>query len=645
MADNNNTLHVDIDSNVDGLKKGLTQADKALKGFDTKAKSLTKQLEANTIASSILEDKTGELNAQFKSGSISLKKYEEEIKSVTLRENQLSASSKKLSADLLKVNKSTRLLGGTSTKAGKAITANAVPAMTSFSQIVQDAPFGIQGVANNITQLTMQFGNLSKKTGGASLAMKGMLTTLAGPAGILLAVSVVTSLMVSYGDEMSALTSKGNELGAAFKKASEEIGIQISKLNQLTTALEDSNTSEEDKIRIIAKLRKDYPDYLGKLALNTVSHKELTKAINQEKTALIGLGITRALEAKKAPLYAKIASLSLKTDLELGTASVAGVASEESRRNLGESKRKLLEDSYKKQLDRVNESIKKTVAKYEFDSIKLLGLGKVSNDGINELLDFSEEYDLFLLKLSKGGKGKKTDDGFSAFKAQVDAARKAREQEAKEYKKGQQELVNSLERKEEAIENWEDQRLDKMFKASAERLAIGARGNATELALYDAFVNSSKSKILTFSQWKNTQQGIEQQKTLSSLIQFNDGIRDIIENSLAGTFAGIGEAIGMAFADGGNILQAGIMAITNGMAGLLSAMGDYLIKAGTAAVLAGTITKLFGSIAGVGAGIAAIAGGTLLKALSSGIKGCSGAGGGGGASAGGTNHSRQTRIK
>ena len=38
-----------------------------------------------------------------------------------------------------------------------------VPTLTSFSQVVQDAPYGIRGVANNIQQLTMQFGYLSKR--------------------------------------------------------------------------------------------------------------------------------------------------------------------------------------------------------------------------------------------------------------------------------------------------------------------------------------------------------------------------------------------------------------------------------------------------------------------------------------------------
>ena len=97
---------------------------------------------------------------------------------------------------------------GSLNKLGKS-TANAVPSVQEFSRVIQDAPFGIQGVANNITQLTAQFGNLSKNAGGTKAALKAMLGTLSGPAGILLAVSAVTSLLVSFGDKLKFSARNG----------------------------------------------------------------------------------------------------------------------------------------------------------------------------------------------------------------------------------------------------------------------------------------------------------------------------------------------------------------------------------------------------------------------------------------------------
>ena len=147
-------------------------------------------------------------------------------------------------------------------KFGKS-TANAVPATQEFSRIIQDAPFGIQGVANNITQLTDQFGNLSRKTGGAGAALKAMLGTLSGPAGILLVVSAVTSLMVSYGDEIANVI-KGNKGLAASQKAVNEAlnefyGDQATKINTYVSILEDANTSETQRKEITEELIKIVP--------------------------------------------------------------------------------------------------------------------------------------------------------------------------------------------------------------------------------------------------------------------------------------------------------------------------------------------------------------------------------------------------
>jgi hypothetical protein len=100
-------------------------------------------------------------------------------------------------------------------KLGKGVKANAVPAMQEFSRVIQDAPYGIQGVANNIQQLTAQFQYLAAKSGGAKAALKGMVGALAGPAGILLAVSAVTAAAPFLIEALSGSKKKAEEFGYA----------------------------------------------------------------------------------------------------------------------------------------------------------------------------------------------------------------------------------------------------------------------------------------------------------------------------------------------------------------------------------------------------------------------------------------------
>ena len=95
-----------------------------------------------------------------------------------------------------------------------------LPAMTSFSQIIQDAPYGIRGIGNNIEFLTQQFTQLSAKGLAIGQILKGMWSNIVGPAGLLLGVSIITSLATVLSDKFAPSVSKVKE---EQKKLNEEI--------------------------------------------------------------------------------------------------------------------------------------------------------------------------------------------------------------------------------------------------------------------------------------------------------------------------------------------------------------------------------------------------------------------------------------
>jgi hypothetical protein len=160
--------------------------------------------------------------------------------------------------------------------------ANALPALTSVSQVIQDAPYGIRGVANNIQQLTSQFGYLSKSAGGSGAALKAMAGSFLGPAGILFAVSAVTSLLVSYDSELKDTRTGAEKAADANKKlyesldsyndalsATRKAGLEADKiaskqiigLAQLRTQIENVNGSQEIRLDGIKKLREEFGPY------------------------------------------------------------------------------------------------------------------------------------------------------------------------------------------------------------------------------------------------------------------------------------------------------------------------------------------------------------------------------------------------
>jgi hypothetical protein len=82
-------------------------------------------------------------------------------------------------------------------------TADATNALSNLSRVAQDAPYGFIGIANNLNPLLESFQRLQKESVNSGGALKAMIAGLTGPAGIGLALGVVSSLAVTYSKEIS----------------------------------------------------------------------------------------------------------------------------------------------------------------------------------------------------------------------------------------------------------------------------------------------------------------------------------------------------------------------------------------------------------------------------------------------------------
>ena len=102
---------------------------------------------------------------------------------------------------------------------------DATNALSNLSRVAQDAPYGFIGIANNLNPLLESFQRLQTQSGSASNAFKSMVAGLTGPAGIGIALGVVSSLAVTFSDEIAAFFIGPTE---KLKKFREE----LLKLNQ-----------------------------------------------------------------------------------------------------------------------------------------------------------------------------------------------------------------------------------------------------------------------------------------------------------------------------------------------------------------------------------------------------------------------------
>jgi len=270
-------LEVEIVGNVKNLEKSLATTLKELDKLKKEEKELTKA---------------------FKDGQITEEKYFNSLAKNSLKLKQASSASNSFKNSLNSTSKSTNSLSK-STISGNA-------ALTSFNRTIQDAPFGIMGVSNNITDLTETFGYLVKKTGSAGGALKAMLQSLTGFGGISFAISAVTSLMVVFGDKLFESKEKQDDLTDSTKDGTKAIESQskaldnlingLDKRNQriqkttfntikereelraLATNVRDYTSTEEERSRALEKLAKLYPKYFESLSV-----KDTNKLIKAEE--------------------------------------------------------------------------------------------------------------------------------------------------------------------------------------------------------------------------------------------------------------------------------------------------------------------------------------------------------------------------
>ena len=177
----------------------------------------------------------------------------------------------------------------------------ATPVLQEFTRIVQDAPFGIIGMANNVQQFAGNFGQLAIQAGGAGNAVKIALKTMVtGINPAILAVTAITTAWTLY--QQGVFDSKEETVDFAdaledFKKTLDGVSRatlegagnaekEAQKFQLLRAQAENANVPLEKRIEAVKELQKDYPDYLGNLTQEQIltgkvgtAYDDLTKSI------------------------------------------------------------------------------------------------------------------------------------------------------------------------------------------------------------------------------------------------------------------------------------------------------------------------------------------------------------------------------
>jgi hypothetical protein len=177
----------------------------------------------------------------------------------------------------------------------------------AFNRIIQDAPFGLLGVGNNIQQFTEQIAFLKQSTGSTGAALKSFFGSLFTSTNLLiLGVSALTAGLTAY--QMGAFDSAEetkdlnkelddfkNSLDGVTKaqlEGAQSAQGEIQSLKLLKLQAENANLPLEKRILAVKELRDQFPEYFKGLSDEQIllgnvgdAYDKLTKSITANAKA------------------------------------------------------------------------------------------------------------------------------------------------------------------------------------------------------------------------------------------------------------------------------------------------------------------------------------------------------------------------
>ena len=203
----------------------------------------------------------------------------------------------------------------------------ATNALSNLSRVVQDAPFGFMGIANNLNPLVESFQRLKKETGSTGGALKALLAGLTGPAGIGLAIGTVSALLVKYGDDLFATagalydnTKALQEYNDQMAKAAGNAQGEIAQVNALVGIVKNETLTREQRNSALEQLQEMYPAYFNNQGIDINNTNALTAATNSLTAAIQRKAEAQALQNLITEEYTKKAKLEQQG--ALGTTTV-----------------------------------------------------------------------------------------------------------------------------------------------------------------------------------------------------------------------------------------------------------------------------------------------------------------------------------
>lgn len=462
---------------------------------------------------------------------------------------------------------------------------NAGNTLTQFSRIAQDAPFGIIGIGNNITATAESFSYLKSQTGSTGGALKALASSLMGTGGILLGVSLLTTGFtllaqsgLSFSDVINKLKGNTDAYADALKKTNDEAyaskGVQeaVTNVNSLTNEINLAKQGFLDKDKVV----EHYNETIGKTT-------GLVNSIEEAEKALI----------KNGDAYIQMTLLKAAATLALDEAAKKQLEAERTRvRKLAEFTNAFLDAD-----------LTQTRSKEQYDQ-KQKDLAQKQTNRKNAEIKEAEDAAKINLSIAK--------------KFQDDAAKIAKQFSFNFFGDNKE------------TKTFVTPTVTGVTNAIIPAPLFDVNGIKVFNGQVDAFGNKIKELPGVIKSSLVQIPGLIDENAIlmaEALLNFNDSATQIITTSIADTFAGLGNAIGIALATADNVLSAVGKTLLSSLGGILIEIGKMAISVGVGLLGIKAALKTLNPYAAIGAGVALIALGSFFASKSSSIGNSMGGGG------------------
>ena len=137
-------------------------------------------------------------------------------------------------------------------------------ALTNFSRIIQDAPYGMMAVSNNLEGMALSFIQLKKETGSTGGALKALFKSMAGPGGLIFGVGLLSAAFSILPMIFRSAKKSAMDLAKGFDEVT-KISDNLTKSQYKLKPALFANRIEMDKYKNSVKFLKEEMQEVEKL--------------------------------------------------------------------------------------------------------------------------------------------------------------------------------------------------------------------------------------------------------------------------------------------------------------------------------------------------------------------------------------------